>query len=124
MSWKEDAVPSWFGLTVRALVETILRRHGKESEEVVGRVADFVRAQHGRMPDYLRLPLAGLTLLFDAAPLLGFSKPFHRRSPEQRRRQVRAWRESRLGFRRDLMRFYESLATLGCAWEEHGSAGC
>jgi hypothetical protein len=66
------------------------------------------------MPDYLRLPFRCLTLLFDAWALPLTGRPFHCASAAQRLRQVRAWRSSRLGFRRDFIKFYESLALF--AW--------
>jgi hypothetical protein len=77
-------------------------------------VATFVLAQHRRMPDYLRLPFWCLTLLFDAWSLPLTGRPFHRASAAQRSRQLRAWKSSRLGFRRDFIKFYESLALF--AW--------
>jgi hypothetical protein len=77
--------------------------------------------QHERMPDYLRFPFQCLTLLFDAWSLPFTGRPFHRASPEQRARRVRAWKESTLGVRRDRIKFYEALAIF--AWySEHGSA--
>jgi hypothetical protein len=74
----------------------------------------FLLDQHRRMPDYLRLPFRCLTLLFDAWSLPLTGRPFHRASAAQRSRQLRAWKNSRLGFRRDFIKFYESLALF--AW--------
>ncbi len=76
--------------------------------------------QHRRMPDYLRLPFRCLTLLFDAWALPRTGRPFHRASPAQRSRQIRAWKGSALGVRRDLVKFYESLAVF--AWHAERSA--
>ena len=64
-------------------------------------VVRFVVAQQGRTPDYLCLLLRAVTLVFDAWPLLTTGRPFHRLAPEVRRRQIEAWRNSRLGSMRD-----------------------
>jgi hypothetical protein len=113
-----------FALTVRALTESIIREECGEatgdSPDLTDRVARFVGDQHARMPDYLRTPLAGLTLAFDAwaIPLAG--RPFHRLPHERRRRQIDAWNRSALGFRRDLIRFYKSLVVFGWHAEVYG----
>ncbi|MCW5555882.1 MAG: GMC family oxidoreductase [Verrucomicrobiae bacterium] len=52
------------------------------------------------------------TLGFDLFGLVRGGKRFHRQTPEQRQRQILAWKNSRLGFQRDLIRYFESLATL------------
>ena len=76
-------------------------------------VVRFVVAQHGRTPDFLRLLLRVVTLVFDAWPLLTTGRPFHRLAPEVRRRQIESWRTSRLGPLRDFIRYYEGLAVFG-----------
>jgi choline dehydrogenase-like flavoprotein len=53
-----------------------------------------------------------LTQGFDWAGFLREGRRFSQMSPESRRRQLDAWRRSSLGFRRDFVRFYESLALL------------
>jgi hypothetical protein len=73
-------------------------------------VASFLLDQHRRMPDYLRLPFTCLTLMFDVWPLPRTGRPFHRLSHEQRLQQIRAWRNSALGVRRDFIKFYETFA--------------
>lgn len=75
-------------------------------------LTQFVLEQHARSPDYLGAPLLAATLLFDlgAVPLNG--KPFHRLPLPQRSQIVKAWKESNLGFKRDLIRYVESLGSL------------
>ena len=73
-------------------------------------VASFLLDQHRRMPDYLRFPFTCLTLMFDVWPLPRTGHPFHRLSHEQRLQQIRAWRNSALGVRRDFIKFYETFA--------------
>lgn len=106
--------------TVSALAASIIRERCGVGEEPLGPpVAVFLLQTHARMPDYLRLPLTCLTLAFDASALLRSGRPFHRLSHERRWRQIEAWRTSTLAFRRDLVRFYETLAIFGCYSERY-----
>jgi hypothetical protein len=116
-------VPS-FEATVAALVESIIRERcsatypgGPSAHEPVVR---FLLATHAQMPDYLRLPFRILTLTFDLWPLPRAGATFHRLPHPARWRQVRAWQGSALGFRRDLIRFYETLAIFGWYAEVYG----
>jgi choline dehydrogenase-like flavoprotein len=73
----------------------------------------FVLAQHARMPDYLRLPLQVLTLLF--VHWSGFPRPgsYRNLDPDRRWRRIERLRRSMLGPFRDLIRLYEGLAIYG-----------
>jgi choline dehydrogenase-like flavoprotein len=75
-------------------------------------LTQFVLEQQERMPDYLRSPLRWLTRGFDLAAWLRAGRLFHHLTPETRARQVAAWKQSTVGFQRDFIRYYESLATL------------
>src|SRR5271166_2356935 len=111
----------WFRRIVPALVESLTPpSDGVVPGNMVQNVARFICQQHRRMPDYLRVPFLLLTLLFDLWPLLrGKSQPFHCLSLAERQRQILAWRCSRLGFRRDFVRFYEGLTVFGfCSFLE------
>src|SRR3546814_5774128 len=68
------------------------------------------------MPEYMRLSIRILTLLFDtwSYPIKG--KPFHSLPLSQRIDQVAAWENSRLEFRHGLIVFYRSFRS-----EEHTS---
>src|ERR1700741_2411533 len=69
----------------------------------------FVLDQHGRMPDYLRLPLKILTLLFvhwSGFPRLG---SYRYLDADRRWGRIERMRRSVLGPFRDLIRFYEGL---------------
>lgn len=68
-------------------------------------LTQFILTQHAQMPDYLRGPMRMATLAFG-----GLS--FHRQAPEARARKIATWKHSSLGFQRDLIRYFESLATL------------
>jgi len=74
-------------------------------------LTQFILTQHAWMPDYLQAPMLLATLGFDATGLLR-GKPFHRQAPAARARQIAAWKNSGIGFQRDLIRYFESLATL------------
>ena len=63
------------------------------------------------MPDYLRAPMRAATLGFDAIGVAKGGKCFHHLPPETRQRQVADWKNAPAGFRRDLIRYFESLAT-------------
>jgi hypothetical protein len=75
-------------------------------------VTEVVLEQCKRMPDYLRLPIRIVTVAFGLFALLRSLRPYHRNGLIRRRLQRLAWRSSPLGPFRDLMRFYETLATL------------
>ncbi len=65
------------------------------------------------MPDYLRLPFRVLTLVFDFWPMPLAGRPFHRLPHNRRLHQIRAWRNSALGFRQNLVKFFETLIVWG-----------
>jgi choline dehydrogenase-like flavoprotein len=75
-------------------------------------LTQFILTQHAQMPDYLRAPMKLAALGFDWFGLLRAGKSFHRQPPMQRAKQIAAWKNSPLGFQRDLIRYFESLATL------------
>jgi hypothetical protein len=108
---------STFSATVSALVYSAIDEHCPTADDtdraLNNRVVDFILAQQRRMPDYLRLPLTLLTVAFDFWSIPRYFRRFHRLPPESRRRQILAWKQSRLGVRRDLMRFYDNLAVFG-----------
>ncbi len=119
---------------VKALTDTIIREcvHCAEadSQGFQDAIVDFVLDQHRRVPDYLRFPMKCLTLGFGAWPICFTGRPFHRLPLEQRVRQVRAWRESAVGFCRVFIRFHEAFVIY--AWysereaddDGYRTAGC
>jgi len=111
-----------FGRVVFALADTFV--HSGDAGDLMDLVdlvpvAHFLLQTHARIPDYLRLPLRVLTLAFDAWGVVTAGRPFHRLPLEARRRQVAAWKGSRLGFRRDLIKFFETLAVFGIYSERY-----
>ena len=64
------------------------------------------------MPDYLRMPMRVLTLLFDCTGILRGGRLFRALPLDARQAQLAAWRDSRIGLCRNFVRFYESLFLL------------
>ncbi len=108
------ACPNWFEHTVSALAYSLAQPHQTSPElgPPHNDLTRFILTQHGQMPDYLRAPILAATLGFDTIGMLKGGKRFHRQLPEQRARQIAAWKNSRLSFQHDLIRYFESLATL------------
>jgi hypothetical protein len=102
-----------FEAAVSALTYSLLDAGGvtaaAEGRFIQNRVCRYVLREQARMPDYLRLPLRMLTLLFDAQTLPFALAPFHRLPPECRTGWIDRWRHCPLGPCRDFVRFYESL---------------
>ena len=109
--------PIDFKATVAALADAIIGERCPETYPgEIGAdhpVAGFILEAHARMPGHLRMPLTSLTVAFALWALPFTGRTFHRLPSDTRRRQIRAWRESRLGVRRDLIKFYETLAIFG-----------
>jgi len=107
---------AWFQDTVSALVYSLARPHAEMSQPDLqppyNDLTAFVLRQHGQMPDYLRTALKSMALGFDLLGMLGNGKCFHRLSPIARQRQINAWKKSNTGFKRDLIRYFESLTAL------------
>jgi hypothetical protein len=104
----------WFEDTVSAITYSIIRAHrGPAYSPLHNEVVRFVIAQHGRTPDWLRVPLTLATCAFDlsAIPLTG--RRFSRLPPEGRRRPIELWSGAPLGALRDVIRFYETLVVFG-----------
>lgn len=112
----ERHINSWFHDTVSALVYSLARTNADpaqpELQPPYNDLTRFVIAQHGRMADYLRSPLLTATLGFDLFGLLRSGRRFHHWEPAARARQIESWKKSSMGFQRDLIRYFESLATL------------
>lgn len=111
MAWLQRC----FRAAVNSLTATILEMHAgpAAAAQHTPAVARFVLDQHGRMPDYLRWPLLYLTLCFVASTILFRGRTFLSAELSTRQRQVTAWKHSRLGPCRDLIKFHETLIVFG-----------
>jgi hypothetical protein len=106
-----------FSETVSALCYEIGDWHFAEGDNAAlappyNDLAEFVLEQWARMPDYLRQPMRVATVGFGWSALARSGRLYHTSDVVRRRRHRMAWRSSSLSAPRDLMRFYESLATL------------
>ncbi|MGI9290079.1 MAG: hypothetical protein ACR2QG_02240 [Gammaproteobacteria bacterium] len=96
---------------VVAICAGLKSQHGVTGADEQAIAADIV-GQHGRMPDYLRLPLLIATYVFDFAGLFSGGKRFRHKDSESRQMQLETWKRSRVGSCRNFVRFYESLFLL------------
>jgi len=103
-----------FEKAVRAIADTLVRQ-GPSPGDAKRRdmIEAFLLASHARMPDYLRLGIRLLTLVFDAWPYPTTGRPFHKLSFAGRASQLENWDRSRLKFRQSFTTFYRTLATFG-----------
>lgn len=112
----ERRINPWFHDTVSALVYSLAQTNAEPArprlQPPYNDLVRFVLAQHARMPDYLRAPILAATLGFDMPAVLRRGHRFHTLPPAVRLHQIEAWKNSPLGFKRDLIRYFESLATL------------
>ncbi|WP_454796947.1 hypothetical protein [Novosphingobium lindaniclasticum] len=76
-------------------------------------VRDYVLATSAAMPDHFRLGFRGLALLFELSSLPVHGHRFSRLAPGERTAHVRAWRGSRIGFRRSMIAFYSTFSCYG-----------
>ena len=102
---------------VSALCYSFIRAHFGARAGAPGpawnRTVRFVLDQHARMPDYLRLPLKVLTLIFvrwSGFPRLGSYRDL---DADRRGGRIEGMRRSVLSPFRDLIRFYEGLTIYG-----------
>ena len=104
----------WFHDTVSALAYSLAQPHGNPPglQPPYNDLTRFILDQHARMPDYLCAPMLAATLGFDLAGLIRTGSLFHSQPPELRSKQTARWKKSGLGIQRDLIRYFESLATL------------
>lgn len=97
-----------------ALVEECCSARVTDSQELTSDVVQFVSDQQSRMPHYLQIPMKVLTILFWASASIRFGRPFHKLPHEKRWRQIEAWGRSRLAFKRDFVKFFETIIVF--AW--------
>ena len=96
---------------VVAITAGLQSQHGVTGGDAVAIAADIV-GQHGRMPDYLRLPMLISTYVFDLAGLFSGGARFQHKDAVAQQAQLEQWKFSRLGSCRNFVRFYESLFLL------------
>jgi len=80
-------------------------------------VKELVSCQEA-MPDFLRHPMRLLTWIFDWWGLVSGGRRFQNLDVEHQAAQLDAWRNSRLEFCRNFVRFYESYFLLAVMQED------
>jgi choline dehydrogenase-like flavoprotein len=107
----------WLHDTISALVYSLARNQAGANQSKLGApyndLVQFVLQQQAQLPDFLRMPMRTLTFGFDLLGCLKAAHCFHKWMEPNRARQISAWRNSKLSFQRDFVRYYESLATFG-----------
>ncbi len=112
-------------IIVTALVDAIIReRVGADqvTPSVVNATADFVLSQHNNMPSFLKMGMRTIALIFGMSTLPTTGRHFDRLPYGRRSRHVRSWRESAIGFRRDFIKFHETMTMFGCYSELYDGA--
>lgn len=103
-----------FSAAVSALVYSIVReRCAAQASFPPNLAVDYVLRCHRRLPDFMRLPLRLATLGLDSSTLLTTGRALHQLDHPERWKRIEAWRTSRIGPVRSLLRFYEGLAIFG-----------
>lgn len=82
--------------------------------EHLARVTSAALVLAGRAPDVMRLPLAVLLQVFDAAPLLRAGRRFAELDAAAQAAALVRWRDARIGALRSFARYWESVVIL--AW--------
>ncbi|HSU56435.1 MAG TPA: GMC family oxidoreductase [Candidatus Dormibacteraeota bacterium] len=108
---------NWFHNVASAFAYSVAEEHANPdwaaSVPPYNDLTRFILSQHAQMPDYLRKPMALATSGFDLFGLVAGGHLFHGKPPEVRAKQIASWKNSRIAFQRDLVRYFESLAALG-----------
>ncbi len=110
-----SATPAnWFHEVASALAYSLAQPHETAPDLAPPHndLTQFILTQQAQMPDYLRAPMKLAAAGFDLSGLARGGKRFHQQSPGRRARQIAAWKNSRVGFQRDFIRYFESLTTL------------
>nr|AQQ74448.1 hypothetical protein [uncultured bacterium] len=81
-------------------------------DEVEQDVVEFVAAQIGGMPGYIRVPYRALLLVFEWLPALGSLRPFSALPAERQQRCLAAWSNSHVSLIRDTIKLVRSCALL------------
>ncbi|MGB3404422.1 MAG: hypothetical protein WBA77_17185 [Microcoleaceae cyanobacterium] len=112
-----------FENTASALCYSIIHHRcendNKNTDFPHNRIVQFVLQQHQRMPDYLKLPIFLLTILFNIWGFFRSGSLFHRQLDIVRWQQIESWKQSPISVFQDLIRFYESLVIFGWQAERY-----
>src|SRR5437870_7619892 len=111
-----DGSSFWIHDAVSALVYSLAQPHAALDAPALqspyNDLARFILRQQAQMPDYLQRPMRVATFGFDLLGCLRTGHRFHSGAANVREKQVRTWKNSSINFKRDFLRYYESLALL------------
>ena len=102
---------------IAAITAGLQCQHAIDTADVAVIAAEIID-QQGRIPDYLRLPIKMLTLLFNWSGILSGGKCFTAKDVAAQMAQLERWKYSRIGACRNFVRFYDSLFLLIALQEE------
>jgi hypothetical protein len=100
---------------IEAISKDMQRRHALADHPSVGDTAAIsaaIIAHQKLMPDYLQIAMQVLTWMFDVWGFVLTGSRFQNMDAANQAVQVDSWKKSRFGFRRDFVRFYESMFLL------------
>jgi len=103
------------------LVDVAMRAGSDQKERK--EIAEFVRQRVENLPDYLRLPMIGLTCCLEFSASVAALRPFRHLSRDKRAHRLEGWRTSRLAILRTVARFYYSLVALARADKKMSAVG-
>jgi hypothetical protein len=105
-----------FEKTASAIVYSLVSERFEMGGRAKNNTVRFVLRQHARMPGFLRIPLAMLTVLFDIACVVCCGSFFHNLPPQKRLGIIKRLRKAPIAALRDFVRFYESMVVVYCYW--------
>lgn len=101
---------------IESLSEGLTRIHLDGPRDATNPDSSFIAAElisrQEQMPDFMRLPIRLLTVCFNLSGLLHGGQLFRHMPDDARTQRILAWKHSRVGLCRNLIRFYESLFLL------------
>jgi hypothetical protein len=92
--------------------------HTFDSQDSLKKTEEFVLMQIDNMPDYFRLALLFLIIIFNFYSIFFSGNVFYRLNQKSRLALIIKWRTSRLRFKNDFIFFFESLVIFDLASKE------
>jgi hypothetical protein len=100
--------------TVSSMVYSLAPVNLNLSANAKNQAVRFVLRQHSRMPVFLKIPIAMMTMYFDIVCVFRNGAFFHNLPPQKRITIIKHCKTSSLRVFRDFIQFYESLVVLYC----------
>jgi hypothetical protein len=97
---------------VRALAPSHPELEAERRDQVEDAVVDFVGAQIGSLPSFMRIPYGAALLGFDCLAVLRYGRPYTRLDPDQSRVYLAIWDAVPIGVFRDFVKLLRSCTLL------------